>query len=271
MQILTRTKQLESWSSPTPLPANINEGQNSHFPFLMSDGTTLYFAADGEGSLGGYDIFVTRYNTATDSYMTPENVGMPFNSPYNDYLFAIDEFNEIGWFASDRFQPEGKVCIYLFIPNSSKQVYNYETMDNEYLAQLAQLTSIQLTWEDKERVEATRQRLAQQLNGDASNHQMVSEVEFIFVINDEHIYHQLTDFRSPEAKQQFHSYRQMESNYKQQSYKLLSMRERYAAGTQEEKQRLKEAILDQEKRMDEINRQLKQMANQIRAIEQKAI
>ena len=271
MQILTRTKQLESWSSPSPLPANINEGQNSHFPFLMSDGTTLYFAADGEGSLGGYDIFVTRYNTATDTYMTPENVGMPFNSPYNDYLFAIDEFNEIGWFASDRFQPEGKVCIYLFIPNSSKQVYNYETMDNEYLAQLAQLTSIQLTWEDKERVEATRQRLAQQLNGDAANQQTVSEVEFIFVINDEHIYHQLTDFRSPEAKQQFHSYRQMESNYKQQSYKLLSMRERYAAGTQEEKQRLKEAILDQEKRMDEINRQLKQMANQIRAIEQKAI
>ena len=96
-------------------------------------------------------------------------------------------------------------------------------------------------------------------------------MEFIFVINDEHVYHQLTDFRSPEAKQQFHSYRQMESNYKQQSYKLLSMRERYAAGTQEEKQRLKEAILDQEKRMDEINRQLKQMANQIRAIEQKAL
>ena len=34
----------------------------------------------------GYDIFVTRYNTNTYSYLMPENVGMPFNSPYNDYM-----------------------------------------------------------------------------------------------------------------------------------------------------------------------------------------
>ena len=271
MQILTRTKQMDSWSSPTLLPANINEGQNSNYPFVMSDGTTLYFAADGEHALGGYDIFVTRYNTATDSYMTPENIGMPFNSPYNDYLYAIDEFNEIGWFASDRYQPEGKVCIYFFIPNSSKQVYNYETMDKEHLAKLAQLTNIQLTWVNKERVEAARQRLAEQLNGGTSNQQTTSEVEFIFVINDQHVYHRMADFRTPEAKQQFHIYRQLENTYKQQSYKLLSMRERYAVGTQQEKQRHKEAILDQEKRMGELNLQLKQMANQIRAIEQKAL
>ena len=49
----------------------------------MADGVTIYYASDGEG-LGGYDIFVTRYNTNTDTYLVPENVGMPFNSPYND-------------------------------------------------------------------------------------------------------------------------------------------------------------------------------------------
>ena len=27
----------------------------------------------------------------------------------------ITEFNDLGWFASDRYQPEGKVCIYVFI------------------------------------------------------------------------------------------------------------------------------------------------------------
>ena len=81
--------------------------------------------------LGGYDIFVTRYNTNTDTYLVPENVGMPFNSPYNDYMYVIDEYNNLGWFASDRFQPEGKVCIYVFIPNNSKQTYNYEAMDQQ--------------------------------------------------------------------------------------------------------------------------------------------
>ena len=36
--------------------------------------------------MGGYDIFVTRYNSDTDNYLNPENVGMPFNSPFNDYM-----------------------------------------------------------------------------------------------------------------------------------------------------------------------------------------
>lgn len=56
----------------------------------MADGVTIYYASDGEG-LGGYDIFVTRYNTNTDTYLVPENVGMPFNSPYNDYMYVIDD------------------------------------------------------------------------------------------------------------------------------------------------------------------------------------
>ena len=61
---------------------------------------------------------------------------------------VIDEFNDLGWFASDRYQPEGKVCIYVFIPNSSKQVYNYEGMDPDKMISLAQLHSIKDTWTD---------------------------------------------------------------------------------------------------------------------------
>ena len=270
MQILTRTKQLESWSSPTPLPANINEGQNSHFPFLMSDGTTLYFAADGEGSLGGYDIFVTCYNTANDSYLTPENVGMPFNSPYNDYLYAVDEYNNIGWFASDRYQPQGKVCIYLFIPNATKQVYNYEGMDTKKLIQLAQLKEIRQTWSNQERVASARQRLAQIQRGTGTPTN-TQEIDFVFAVNDQYVYHKLTDFRSPEAKQLFQDYCQIENSHKQQSYKLESMRERYAAGNEQEKQRLREAILDLEKRMDELHILVNQKANEVRAAELKKL
>ena len=51
----------------------------------------------------------------------PENVGMPFNSPYNDYMYVIDEFNDLGWFASDRYQPEGKCAsMYSFPTHPSK-------------------------------------------------------------------------------------------------------------------------------------------------------
>lgn len=152
LSILSRNKLLDKWSDGSLLPGSINEAMNADYPYVLTDGITIYYASDGPGSMGGYDIFVTRYNTNTDSYLMPENVGMPFNSPYNDYMYVIDEFNDLGWFASDRYQPEGKVCIYVFIPNSSKQVYNYEGMDPDKMISLAQLHSIKDTWTDTDAV-----------------------------------------------------------------------------------------------------------------------
>lgn len=140
LSILARNKMQGEWSKGSLLPGSINDSINANYPYVLTDGATIYYAADGENSIGGYDIFVTRYNTNTNTYLTPENVGMPFNSPYNDYMFAIDEFNNLGWFASDRYQPEGKVCIYVFIPNSSKRVYNYEAMDKKKLSDLLKFT-----------------------------------------------------------------------------------------------------------------------------------
>ena len=60
-------------------------------------------------------------------------------------MFVIDEFNNLGWFASDRYQPEDKVCIYVFIPNATKKVYNYEETDPQRLIRLAQIHSIKDT------------------------------------------------------------------------------------------------------------------------------
>ena len=59
----------------------------------------------------------------------------------------------------DRFQPEGKVCIYVFIPNNSKQTYNYEAMDQQQMIRLAQIHSLKETWKDKKAVAEAQQRL----------------------------------------------------------------------------------------------------------------
>lgn len=97
LNILSKTKMLDEWSQGKPLPGSINASGNANYPYVLSDGVTIYYASDGDGSMGGYDIFVTRYNTNTDTYLVPENVGMPFNSPYNDYMYVIDEYNNLGW------------------------------------------------------------------------------------------------------------------------------------------------------------------------------
>ena len=217
--------------------------------------------------MGGYDIFVTRYNTNTDSYLMPENVGMPFNSPYNDYMYVIDEFNDLGWFASDRYQPEGKVCIYVFIPNSSKQVYNYEGMDPDKMISLAQLHSIKDTWTDTDAVEAARERLRTAAN---AKPRTTKKHDFQFIIDDHSTYYQLDDFRSPQAKALYGKYNQLEQSYKQLQEKLEDMRSEYSRANKQEKDKMSAAILDLEQRVRQLSTEMEQTAIQVRNLEKQA-
>ncbi|MFP6873538.1 MAG: hypothetical protein VCA55_08505, partial [Verrucomicrobiales bacterium] len=50
-----------SWSRPQPIKA-INTGANERSPAFSPDGKYLYFSSDREGGLGGYDIYVARWN-----------------------------------------------------------------------------------------------------------------------------------------------------------------------------------------------------------------
>ena len=267
LDIFSKNKLLNEWSNGRPLPGSINESGNANYPFVLSDGVTIYYATDGEG-LGGYDIFVTRYNTNTDSYLTPENVGMPFNSPYNDYMYVIDEFNNLGWFASDRYQPEGKVCVYVFIPASSKQVYNYESMDKNKLIKLAQLHSIRDTWTNESLVADARKRLQETMQ---EKMKIKKRHEFEFVIDDRNIYHYAADFRSPQAKAQFRNYLQLKESYNQQQNKLENMRTQYSRANQNERSKMAPAILDLEKRVLQLANEVDRTAIQVRKLEKQTI
>lgn len=142
------------WTQPQPI---IGIGDNAAAnPFLMPDGITLYFAQKGEKSIGGYDIYLTRYNSERGSFLKPENLGMPFASEANDLFYAIDEFNQLGYFVTDRRQPEGKVCIYVFIPTETRRIYQPEAYGNEQLRRLAAISCIADTWtaDDGKRQEA---------------------------------------------------------------------------------------------------------------------
>ncbi|WP_455592787.1 tetratricopeptide repeat protein [Bacteroides sp.] len=264
LNILAKNKMLDEWSKGTELPGSINSSANANYPYVMADGVTIYYGSDGEGSMGGYDIFVTRYNSATDTYLMPENVGMPFNSPYNDYMYVVDDYSNLGWFASDRFQPEGKVCIYVFIPNASKQTYNYESMDPKQLAGLAQLHSLKDTWKNQREVSEARQRLSAVTY---AKPKQVKEADFEFVINDNHTYYHLSDFVSPKAKELFMKYQQLSNDLKQQSGKLAGLRDSYAGANKADKVKMAPTILDLEKRVQQIAIELEKQAVSIRNAE----
>lgn len=153
----------DQWTESMPLSIENSDtlATGINYPYLLSDGMTLYFAQESKEGLGGLDIYMTRLNPATHTYYRPENIGLPYNSTANDYLLAIDEEAGIGYFASDRRQPADSVCVYYFMPNALREGYENDTLSTDRLLSLARLESIADTWcSNSERAQEGLQRLA---------------------------------------------------------------------------------------------------------------
>lgn len=221
--LYTMDKLLDTFGNEKRLPDAINKEGKQAYPFVLSDGLTLYFASTGEPSFGGYDLFITRYNLNSDLYLNPNQLNMPFNSPFNDYMLAIDEEKGIGWFASDRFQPADSVCIYTFIPNP--QVKLIESEDADYMIRRAQISAIADTWKEGTDYEPLRS-LAQQKTVSRQE----SSGDFSFVINDQSTYHSLSDFRNSHAGSLFSQALGLEKQLQALNEELTQKRSQYAGG-----------------------------------------
>lgn len=254
----------KTWSQPrrlTELGANM---QMANYPFLMTDGVTLFFAAKGEESLGGYDIFMTRYNADGAHFYTPENYGLPFNSTANEYFLAIDDFNQLGYLVSDRNQPEGKVCIYTFEPTKSRTSFEADNIDEEQLKSFARLDHIKDTWRFGNRAEALRR-----INQLAAGKQRSSKTDatFSFIINDQTVYHSLADFRSKQAQQLCSEYLTSCQNLDKAEQALEQQREAYGKLPISQRQSLRAKILQAEKDVRQTRAELNTLAKRIRQIE----
>ena len=257
-------KMIDKWSAPVLQNGFGDNLTHLNYPFMDSDGSTLYFSAQGEGSLGGYDIFITRTDSEENTFLRPDNLGFPFNSPANDYMYAIDDYNNLGWFASDRYQPKGKVCIYVFVPNEQKVVYDYDNTTIEKLRAYASLRSIAETQTNADIISESRNKIAALQEREK---QVTKKKEFNFIINDEHTYHSLDEFHSPEAKKLFQAMLQMEKDYHMLKKELKVLRSAYTSGNQTRKENLTPEILDKEQRVDQLENELEDVRQKIRMME----
>lgn len=249
------------WDRYALLPKNLNDGGNANYPFMMADGTTLYYASTGHNSIGGYDIFMTRKDLSTGNYLNPQNVGMPYNSPYDDYLLAIDELRGLGWWATDRNQIPDKVTIYIFIPNSVRQ--NYDA-SNENISALAAIKSIKATW--KKGADYT-ELLSSLQNTSEDSANDTQERDFVFPVNNRTVYYNYDDFNSSEAKSLMHKYMQYSAQISSSSDKLESLRAEYHKATASQKAKLSTQILSLERNIEKARADLQRTANTIRSAE----
>jgi len=108
----------EKWSKPYAIK-ELNTPLNEDAPFVAGDGT-LYFASRGHDSMGGYDIFSTRLDTASGTFSKPENLGAPINLPTDDTFFTL--YGKNAYFSSSRPEGYGENDIYRVIMFNESQV-----------------------------------------------------------------------------------------------------------------------------------------------------
>lgn len=251
------------WTRPSKL-RGINDKRQFkkvNYPFLMGDGQTLYFAAIGDDGLGGYDIYTSQFDKENQCFLQPVSLGMPFNSEANDYMFVIDEYSNLGWFATDRNQPADTVCVYTFIPNEVRTTYDPEQYTPEQIAQFARIASIRDTWDNQQQLSQAIGRL--QMTKDRQR-QQVKGRDFTFVINDDVTYYQLGDFKAAGNVQRYHQLSALRARYNKLMSTLSRARDYYATASNEERTELQPEIIATEKRQYELFEEIHLLEKQIR-------
>ena len=80
-----------TWSAPEPLNDLVNSTGDEILPHISRDGKELYFASNGHPGIGGFDLYVSRWDEKTDDWGLPQNLGFPYSSTEDDFLFINDE------------------------------------------------------------------------------------------------------------------------------------------------------------------------------------
>lgn len=251
----------DSWSTPQFTSPVLNAGKdieedrevsaNAAFPFMASDGQTLYFASDNEHSLGGYDIFIAKKDPSDGSFLIPSNMGMPFNSEFDDYMMVIDEQTGTGWWATDRNQLEDQITIYVFALSDER--INV-ARDDENLLSYATLSGWKnlIDEEDTQKREELRRSIASIVNPTEK------EYEFTLPAPGGKTLHYYSEFKNPKTAALMRSYLNSQAQLEEARKNLRSLREEYYMAARDPRIGARIEELEQEVReMDESTRELK--------------
>ena len=101
-----------SWGAPQLLPPPINGPASDKAPFLHPDGRTLYFASNRNPGGGGYDIWMSKRDSAASPFESgawsePVNLGAPLNTEGDEHGLVISADGETAYFSSRRPGTQG--------------------------------------------------------------------------------------------------------------------------------------------------------------------
>jgi outer membrane protein OmpA-like peptidoglycan-associated protein len=95
------------WQDPFNLGEKINSPEIDQSPFIHPDNKTLYFSSDGWPGMGGYDLFVSRFQE-TGLWSEPVNLGYPINTQYHEEGLIVNAAGDKAYYSSTRLEGKGR-------------------------------------------------------------------------------------------------------------------------------------------------------------------
>lgn len=128
------------WTSPELLNEDMTSSGDEIYPMMSRDGKSIYFASSGLYGMGGYDLYVTTWNKETKDWNIPVNMGFPYSSPYDDFLFINTDDGKYSIFASNR--ECSKDSVYLYVLEYDSMPVRKAVSDEGELRNLVSLTPV---------------------------------------------------------------------------------------------------------------------------------
>ncbi len=101
------------WTLPALLNEQMTSSSDEIYPLLSSDGRTMYFASEGLYGIGGFDIYMSEWSDEDNDWSAPVNMGFPYSSPADDFLFMNTDDARHTIFASNRDCGADSVWVYV--------------------------------------------------------------------------------------------------------------------------------------------------------------
>lgn len=253
--LFTRSRLVDEWSEPEQLPF---EGEN---PFLASDGITIYYSHTSPEGLGGSDLYMSRLNTATRTYLQPMLLGMPFSSLGDDLFYGVDDVTGRGVFVSRK--DDKTVLLYRFVAADEKKYMRGQ--DEATIIKMAQRKTIRQIKSD---VPAGNDEEFGAFSPMFVKEDSLVAGAFTFVLNDSTVYTDLKDFHSDKARTLCRKWLAVQKELEFKSRELDKQRKTYTnSESAEERQCLVPVITNLEKETAALREETAALPQKIRSAE----
>ena len=108
---------------PQNMGPEINTEKDEIYPYLYDNGQTLYFSSNGHNTIGGFDLQKSTYDNVAKKWNSPENLGLPINTPFDDYTICFGQNKKTAYVGMWRKDGFGEKDIYQLIFENEEPLY----------------------------------------------------------------------------------------------------------------------------------------------------